>query len=188
MFELSLFSGAGGGLLGTKMLGWRCIGYVEKEPFCQQVIAARIADGLLDPAPIFGDIRQFIDGGYAASYSGLVDVVTAGFPCQPFSVAGRGRADRDERNLWPETFRVLRIVRPRFALLENVPGLLSRRHQYFEKILADLAASGFDAGWKIVSASEVGAPHKRDRLWIMAHAAGAGEESTQQPGQGSGLE
>jgi DNA (cytosine-5)-methyltransferase 1 len=89
MNELSLFTGAGGGLLGSKLLGWRTIGYVEKEPYCQKVIVQRIADGLLDAAPVYGDIRRFINDGYAANYQGMVDVVSAGFPCQPFSVAGK---------------------------------------------------------------------------------------------------
>ena len=84
MWELSLFSGAGGGLLASKLLEWRTVGYVEFNEYCQRVIAARIADGHLDPAPIFGDIRAFIADGYAASYSGMVDVVSGGFPCQPF--------------------------------------------------------------------------------------------------------
>ena len=89
MNELSLFSGAGGGLLGTMLLGFRPIGYVEWDDYCQRVLAARIRDGFLSDAPIFGDIKTFISDGYAASYTGLVDVITAGFPCQPFSVAGK---------------------------------------------------------------------------------------------------
>ena len=88
MKELSLFSGAGGGVLGTKLLGWEAIGYVEYNEYCQQVIAQRIEDGFLDEAPIFSDVRAFLSEGYAESYQGMVDVVTAGFPCQPFSIAG----------------------------------------------------------------------------------------------------
>ena len=84
MRELSLFSGAGGGLLGSKLLGWRTIGYVEWDKYCQQVIAARIADGHLDTAPIFTDIREFIQSGAVDQYRGFVDVVSAGFPCQGF--------------------------------------------------------------------------------------------------------
>jgi len=164
--ELSLFSGAGGGLLGTKLLGWKHCGYVEYNDYCQRVIRQRILDGILENAPIFGDIRAFIDEGYAASYQGMVDVVTAGFPCQPFSVAGKQQGEDDERNMWPQTLAVLRAVRPRFALLENVAGLLA--HEYARRIFGDLAESGFDARWRLLSAAEVGAPHKRDRLWIIA--------------------
>ena len=78
--ELSLFSGVGGGLLGTKLLGWRHIGYVEFNDYCQRVLQQRIKDGLLDDAPIFGDIREFVEGGFAEAYRGHVDVVTGGFP------------------------------------------------------------------------------------------------------------
>ena len=180
MHELSLFSGAGGGLLGTKLLGWRAVGYVERDAYCQAILEARIRDGLLDHAPIFGDIRAFLRDGWADRYRGLVDVVTAGFPCQPFSVAGRRKACGDERNLWPETAAVLERVQPAFALLENVPGLLSARsvdgHRYFGNVLGDLAALGFDAEWCVLGADDVGAPHRRKRLWILAYAARPGAQ------------
>jgi len=168
MRELSLFSGIGCGVLGTKTLGWRTIGYVEFNEYCQQVIAQRIKDGILDRAPIFGDINGFIESGCADQYRGFVDVLSAGFPCQPFSVAGRERAGRDDRNQWTTTLDTIRRTQPRYCLLENVPGLLSRKHRYFEKILKDLSESGYDAKWKVIPASELGAPHKRDRLWIRA--------------------
>ena len=168
MKELSLFSGAGGGILGTQLLGWEAIGYVEQNIYCQKVIAQRIKDGCLDEAPIFSDVNAFISEGYADAYKGMVGVISAGFPCQPFSVAGEGQAENDPRNCWPQTIDIIRRVRPRFCLLENVQGLLSRKHRYFEKVLQDLAESGYDAWWKIISASDVGATHKRDRLWIIA--------------------
>ncbi len=187
MKELSLFSGAGGGLLGTHLLGWRPVGYVEWDDYCQRVIAARIKDGILSDAPIFGNIHTFISEGYAAAYTGLVDVVTGGFPCQPFSLAGKRQGAADERNGWPATIECLRIIRPEWALLENVPGLLVSG--YFDTILSDLAESGFDVGWRVLSAAEVGAPHKRDRLWIVAHAnrreQGRGEQSQQGKNRGN---
>ena len=172
--ELSLFTGAGGGILGTALLGWNHVGYVEKDEYCQKVIAQRIKDGFIEEAPIFGDVRTFIRDGYAASYQGLVDVVSAGFPCQPFSCAGRRLGENDERNMWPETIKCIRIIRPRFAFLENVPGLLA--HGYIHTIFRDLAESGYDARWRVLSAAEVGAPHKRDRLWIVADSEGDGME------------
>ena len=164
MKELSLFSGAGGGLLGTKLLGWQHVGYVEYNDYCQRVIRQRILDGILENAPIFGDIRAFLDEGYAASYQGMVDVVTAGFPCQPFSVAGKQQGEDDTRNMWPETLAVLRTVRPRYALLENVPGLLA--HEYARRIFADLAEGGFNAAWGCFSARDIGGPIERERLFI----------------------
>ena len=166
MRELSLFSGAGGGLLGSHLLGWTPIGYVEWNSYCQRVIAARIRDGFLPAAPIFGDVRQFIQSGAASRYRGFVDVVTGGFPCQPFSVAGSQLGADDPRNMWPATIECIRIIRPRFALLENVPGLVTSG--YFGAVLGDLAACGYDAKWRILSAAEMGAPHQRDRLWIRA--------------------
>ena len=170
MNELSLFSGSGGGVLATThLLNWRTVGYVEFNPYCQQVLAQRIKDELLDQAPIFGDVRAFIAEGYADAYKGMVTVISAGFPCQPFSVAGRQKAEDDPRNMWPATLDVIRRVRPRYCFLENVPGLLSRKHRYFETILKDLAESGYNAKWKVISAAEVGAPHKRDRLFIVAN-------------------
>ena len=168
MNELSLFSGAGGGLLGTKLLGWRNVGYVEWDSYCQRVLAQRIDDGYLDPAPIFTDVREFVKSGAAAEYRGFADVVTAGFPCQPFSVAGKRAGADDERNMWPATIDCIRAVRPRFAFLENVPGLLVSG--YFGRILGDLAESGYDCRWRILSAAEMGAPHRRKRLWIVAYS------------------
>lgn len=170
MNELSLFTGAGGGVLGSLLLGWRTIGYVEWDNYCQQVIRRRIEDGILHNAPIFGDIRAFIGDGYAERYRGMVDVITAGFPCQPFSIAGKRAGEDDPRNMWPATIECIRVVRPRFALLENVPGLLSSG--YFGTILGDLAESGYDARWRILSAAELGAPHLRKRVWIVAYAKG----------------
>lgn len=166
MKELSLFTGAGGGLLGTKLLGWEPIGYVEFNDYCQRVIRQRIIDGVLPNAPIFGDVRAFIGEGYAASYTGLVDVITGGFPCQPFSVAGKQLGADDPRNMWPATIDCIRIIRPRYAFMENVPGLVTSG--YFGTILSGLHESGYDCRWRILSAAELGAPHKRDRLWIRA--------------------
>ena len=170
MRELSLFTGAGGGLLGTKLLGWHTVGYVEFDDYCQKVLAQRIQDGFLDEAPIFGDIDHFIESGASKKYAGFVDVVTAGFPCQPFSVAGKQRGQDDERNKWPQTIQCIRDVRPRYALLENVPGLLNSG--YFGEILTSLAEAGFDARWCVLGADDVGAPHRRKRLWILADSEG----------------
>lgn len=164
MRELSLFTGTGGGILGSKLLGWTTVGYVEKEPYCQKVIRQRIIDGIFDRAPIFGDIRTFISDGYTRRYRNLVDIITGGFPCQPFSVAGDRLAENDPRNMWPETAECLRIIRPGKALFENVTGLLSSG--YFDTILSDLHTLGYNVRWGVLSAGELGAPHKRDRLWI----------------------
>jgi len=172
MRELSLFSGAGGGLLGSKLLGWKTVGYVEINDYFQRIIAQRITDGILDNAPIFGNIEAFIDSGYSAAYTELVDIITAGFPCQPFSLAGKRKGEQDQRNQWPNIIKCIRIIRPKFCFLENVPGLLSSG--YFGQILADLAEIGYDCRWRCLSAAELGAPHIRNRLWILAYANGIG--------------
>ncbi len=169
--EMSLFTGAGGGVLASILLKHKIICYVERDPYCIKIIKARIADGIFDDAPIWDDIKTF----YGTPWCGFVDVISAGFPCQPFSIAGNQEAENDERNCWPDTIRIIREVRPRFAFLENVPGLLSCNHGYFSTILGDLAEAGFDAEWGMLSAAALGAPHKRQRLWILA-------TNTNQPG------
>ena len=175
--ELSLFSGAGGGLLGTKQLGWRAVGYVEYEKYCQKALKQRIADGLLDAAPIFGDINRFLAEGYADAYQGMVDVITAGFPCQPFSVAGKQRGEDDPRNMWPQTAATISRIRPRYLFLENVPGLLA--HRYSRRILGEITQMGFDCRWGVIGADDAGAPHRRKRLWIVAQLAHASEPRLQ---------
>jgi len=164
MNELALFAGAGGGLLATQhLLGFRTVCYVEIAPYPVAVLEARIRDGLLDDAPIWDDVRTF-DG---KPWRGVVDLISAGFPCQPYSSAGKQRADADERNLWPDTIRVVREVRPRYVLLENVSRLLV--YPYARRIFADLAESGYDCRWDCLPAAAVGAPHIRDRLFIVAY-------------------
>jgi len=165
MNELALFSGGGGGLLASLLLGHRIIGYVEIDDYCQRITAQRIKDGILPEAPIFSDITAFNDSGYAAAYTGLVDVLSGGFPCQPFSLSGKRLGAADERNMWPATIECIRVVRPGIVFLENVPALLTSG--YFGTVLGDLAASRYDVRWRCLSAAEVGAPHKRNRLWIM---------------------
>jgi DNA (cytosine-5)-methyltransferase 1 len=169
MDELALFAGAGGGLLASRLLGWRTICAVEAEPYRREVLLRRQRDGLLDVFPIWDDVRTF-DG---RPWRGLVDVISAGFPCQPFSTAGKRRGADDERNLWPETARIIREVRPPYAFLENVPGLLSG---YFGRVLGDLAEMGYDAEWCVLGADDLGAPHHRKRVWILAYTQEAGRE------------
>ena len=179
MWELSLFSGAGGGLLASKhLLGWSTVGYVEISEYCQKVIAQRIKDGWLDEAPIFSDIREFNNSGYADSYQGLVDIVSGGFPCQDISCAGKGAGIEGSRSgLWSEMASVIRAVQPSYVFVENSPMLTSRGGT---RVLGDLAEMGFDAKWGIISAADVGAPHLRKRIWIVANSKGrkSGEQET----------
>jgi DNA (cytosine-5)-methyltransferase 1 len=163
--ELALFAGAGGGILGGKLLGWRTVCAVEWEPYPASVLAARQNDGILPPFPIWDDVQTF-DG---RPWRGIVDVVSGGFPCQDISSAGRGAGIDGERSgMWKHLARIIGEVRPQYAFVENSPMLVSRG---LAVVISDLAEMGYDAQWCVVSASDCGAPHKRDRIWILAHAA-----------------
>jgi DNA (cytosine-5)-methyltransferase 1 len=165
---LSICSGIGGLDLFARSLGWRTVAYVEKDEYRQAVLHARMRDGRLDRAPIWPDLRTF-DG---LEWRGLVDAVVGGFPCQPFSKAGSRRRENDSRNLWPDVARVISEVRPLGAFLENVPGLLHA--PYWGTILGDLAGLGYDVRWDLVEAAAAGAPHRRERLWFLAHTGSLG--------------
>jgi DNA (cytosine-5)-methyltransferase 1 len=115
---------------------------------------------------MFGDIRSFISEGYATAYTGLVDVLTAGFPCQPFSVCGHQQGEDDARNMWPSTIECLRIIRPRYAFMENVTGLLA--NGYIQQIFGDLADSGYDANWCVLGGYASDSCCEGERLWIVA--------------------
>jgi DNA (cytosine-5)-methyltransferase 1 len=166
MNELALFAGAGGGILGGHLLGWRTVCAVEWEPYPASVLCARQNDGILPPFPIWDDIQTF-DG---RPWRGIVDVVSGGFPCQDISAAGGGAGIDGERSgMWKEMARVICEVRPRFVFVENSPMLTSRG---LGTVLGDLASMGFDAKWGVLGAADVGAPHQRDRIWILANANG----------------
>ncbi len=146
------------------MLGWRTVCAVEIEPYPASVLCARQNDGLLPPFPIWDDIRTF-DG---KPWRGLVDVVSGGFPCQDISAAGKGAGITGDRSgLWMEMARVLGEVRPQYAFVENSPALTSRG---LGVVLGDLAALGYDASWGVLGSAHVGAPHLRERIWIVAYA------------------
>jgi len=163
MHELALFAGAGGGILGGKLLGWKTVCAVEIEPYCIERLIQRQNEGILDPFPIWDDIQTFS----GIEWKGFVDVVSGGFPCQDISVAGKGAGIEGERSgLWEDMFRVVCEVRPRFIFVENSPTLTSRG---LGRVLGDLASVGYDAEWDVFGAHHIGAPHKRDRIWILAH-------------------
>lgn len=157
---MALFAGAGGGILGGILLGWRTICAVEIDPYCRRVLLARQRDGILPAFPIWDDIRTF-DGN---PWRGHVDVVSGGFPCQDISCAGKGKGINGERSgLWSEMARVVREVGPRYVFVENSATLLVRGIQH---ILSDLAQIGYDASWGVFSGRNVGAPIERERIFI----------------------
>jgi len=164
MNELALFAGAGGGILGGKLLGWTTKCAVEIDPYCRSVLLARQRDGILEPFPIWDDVTTFS----GTEWRGHIDVVSGGFPCQDISAAGQGKGIGGERSgLWSHMARIIGEVQPRYVLVENSPLLTSRG---LDVVLADLAAMGFDAEWGVVSAENAGAPHKRERIWVLAYS------------------
>lgn len=155
----SLFSGIGGLDLGLERAGMTVRWQSEIDPYACRVLAKHWPD-----VPNLGDIT-------AIDWSTVErpDLVCGGYPCQPFSLAGVRRGESDSRHLWPHMLTAVRHLRPRYALMENVPGHVGLG---FDRVLGDLAEIGFDAEWSTVPACALGAPHTRDRLFVLAHAAG----------------
>ena len=147
--------------MGGKLLGWRTVCAVEFAAYPRRVLLARQRDGMLPRFPIWDDVRTF-DG---KPWRGRVDVVSGGFPCTDISAAGKGAGIEGEHSgLWNEMARIIGEVRPRFVFVENSPLLVARGAAL---VIGDLAALGYDAQWCCVSASDCGAPHKRDRFWLV---------------------
>jgi len=168
MNELALFAGAGGGLLGGHLLGWRTVCAVEWDSYAASVLVARQNDGCLPSFPIWDDVQTF-DG---RPWRGIIDVVSGGFPCQDISSAGKGAGIDGERSgMWRHMARIIGEVRPKFVFVENSPLLVSRG---LTRVLGDLAEMGYDAKWGVLGAHHVGAPHKRQRVWIVAYPATSG--------------
>lgn len=161
---MHLFAGAGGGILADLLLGHVPVCAVEIDHYCRQVLDQRQADGCLPWFPIFDDVRTF-DG---KPWRGVVDIVAGGFPCQDISAAGKGAGIDGERSgLWREMARIIGEVRPAYAFVENSPMLTSRG---LGRVCGDLAEMGYDATWGVVSACMLGAPHARDRMFLVANS------------------
>ncbi|MBD3177845.1 MAG: DNA cytosine methyltransferase [Armatimonadia bacterium] len=161
---LSLCSGIGGLELGLRLV-WpelRTVCWVERDRYAAGVLAARMRAGALDEAPIWDDLASF----NGRAWRGKVDLVSAGYPCQPFSVAGKRRGKEDDRHLWPHVARVISDVGPSIVVLENVSGHLRLG---FDEVLGELTEMGYDATWGVVRASDAGLPHQRARLFVLAY-------------------
>lgn len=157
----SLFSGIGGMDLGLERAGMVIRWQVEIDPWCRRVLAKHWPD-----VPKYGDIRQ-VDWGRVEP----VDVLAGGPPCQPHSFAGSRRGASDPRNLWPEFLKAIRWLRPRYVILEGVPGILSVDNgRLFDGIQRDFAETNFSSNWASFSAFDVGAPHRRARIWLVAYS------------------
>lgn len=160
---LSLCAGIGGLDLGLQLaFNSRTVCYVEREAFAASLLVARMEDETLDPAPIWDDLKTF-DG---RPWRGNVDILSAGYPCQPFSCAGKGLGDKDPRHLWPDVARIIDEIQPRVIVLENVQGHVNNGLQ---EVLETLSELGYDAGWGVYSAAQAGAPHRRNRVFILAY-------------------
>lgn len=167
---LSLCSGYGGLELGVNLATQgrnKTVAYVEWEAYAQATLVARMEESTLDKAPIWDDLTTF-DG---KPWRGKVDLITSGFPCQPWSVAGRQKGTKDDRWIWEDIFRIICEVRPSYVFLENVSGLINGG---LEHVLGSLAQVGFDAEWCSIKASDVGAAHQRERVFILAYTDGFG--------------
>jgi DNA (cytosine-5)-methyltransferase 1 len=169
MNVLDLFSGIGGFSLGLERAGMRTVAFCEINPYCRRVLAKRWPG-----VPCYDDIRSLTANCLAAD--GIaVDIICGGFPCQDLSVAqGASRAGLDGKRsgLWSDYARLIRELRPRFVIVENVPGLLSLG---VGTVLGDLAEIGYDAEWQVISAAAAGAPHIRDRFWLVGYPNGDGQ-------------
>lgn len=167
---LSLASGVGGLDLAIRgaLPGARCVCYVENDLAAACVLAARFADGALDPAPIWSDLHTFDPG----PWRGLVEGVVGGYPCQPFSIAGRKRGESDPRHLWPAIERCLVALQPRWCFFENVAHHLRLGGR---EVIRDLHGLGYRTAATLFTAEEIGASHRRERLFILAVADPARE-------------
>ncbi len=161
MNHASLFSGIGGFDLAAEWMGWTNVLHCERDPFCQRVLKYHFPN-----AKTYNDVKTF-DG---TEWRGRVDILTGGFPCQPYSSAGKRLGKDDERHLWPEMCRIISEVAPAYVVGENVRGLLNwNGGVVFEEVCADLEAMGYEVWTGILPAAGVGAPHRRDRIWWVAH-------------------
>ena len=167
LFGLSLCAGAGGLDLGLHlaMPEYRTVCYVERESYAASTLVARMEDSALDPAPVWDNVTDF----NGKAWRGVVDIIHGGYPCQPFSVAGRKLGDKDPRHLWPHIARIVREIKPPVCFFENVGGHLRLG---FEQVHDDLRSMGYRVKAGLFTAAEVGAPHKRERLFILAYREG----------------
>lgn len=166
----SLFSGIGGFDLGLERAGMKCLWQVEIDDYANRVLEKH-----------WPEVKRYKDVREIGSHNlEPVDLICGGFPCQPHSLAGKRQASADKRDLWGEFARIIRELRPRYVVAENVPGLLSSESgRFFGRVLRDLAESGYDAEWQCIPASAFGAPHRRDRVWLIAYANSNGRRLQQ---------
>ena len=159
MQVLDLFSGIGGFSIGLEKVGFETVAFCEIEPYCQAVLRKHWPD-----TPIYNDVRELT--AERLRTDGLVpNVIVGGYPCQPFSLAGGRQGEEDDRHLWPEVLRLIKEIRPTWGIFENVAGHISMG---LDEVLSDLEAEDYAARPFVIPACGVDAPHRRDRVWIVA--------------------
>jgi len=176
---LSLFSGIGGFEIACEWVGMEIVGQVEIDPFCQKVLAKHWPH-----VKRMGDIKQVRGDEF-----GAVDIIIGGVPCQPASVAGKRRGTEDDRWLWPETLRIVKAVRPRWCVFENPTGILSLQGGVpFDNILSEMEREGYEVGAFSIPACAVGAPHRRERIFIVGYSGKCRLSGKPRRGTGEKLE
>jgi len=163
---LDLFSGIGGFSLGLERAGFETVAFCEIDKYCRLVLQKHWKD-----IKIYSDVREITRQQYEQDGLELPEIITGGFPCQPFSVAGRQKGSRDNRYLWPEMFRIIKEFKPRWIIAENVRGIINIQDGVvFEGVHADLESQGYETQTFNIPAAGVGAPHRRERVWIVANS------------------
>ena len=161
--HLDLFSGIGGFSLGLEATGeFETVAFCDYEPFCQKVLRKH-----WEEVPIYGDIKELTYEKLRADGIDQIDIITGGYPCQPFSVAGNKKGEQDPRHLWPEYFRLVKECRPTWVIGENVGGHIKLG---LDTVLKDLESEGYSTRTFSISAASIGANHKRERVWIVAYS------------------
>ena len=166
MKSIELFAGIGGIALAAEWAGIETVAFCEREPFCQRVLKKHWPD-----VPIFDDVctldRKTLEGKGVIGPDGTVDIISGGFPCQPYSIAGKRKGTEDDRDLWSEMFRIIEGIKPRWVVGENVANFVNME---LDRTLSDLESIGYKGQSFIIPAAAVGAVHRRDRVFVVAHS------------------
>jgi DNA (cytosine-5)-methyltransferase 1 len=183
--HLDLFSGIGGFALGLQKVGFETVAFCDIEKYCQHLLKQK-----WNGIKIYSDVREITKEKFKADGIESPDIITGGFPCQPFSVAGKQKGTDDDRHLWPEMFRIIKAFKPRFVIGENVPGIVNIQDGVvFETVCTDLESQGYEVQPFNIPAAAVGAPHQRKRIWIIATLAntknGRGQPSQSERWEGT---
>ena len=173
---LDLFSGIGGFSIGLERAGFKTIAFCEKDPYCREVLKKHWKS-----VKLYGDVKEITKTKLKADGIESPTIITGGVPCQPFSVAGLQKGTSDSRYLWPEMFRIIKDFKSEWVIVENVRGLINIQDGVvFERLCADLETEGYQIQTFNIPAAGVGAPHRRERVWVVGYSEHNGSSSTTQ--------